>query len=209
MVYRQAQGDERALIYLETPGVKADIRLAEARDFIERDIAARYSSANVKPNPDRATIREPAVEVESLALPGAEVEVFEVAPAEGGMRYPVAPLGFHVRAPEGTESLVIAFPHDLKVLAASVNGAVAIDEKSGNRAGDRPRILGIAYPGSEPLEVVLQLESAQSADIAVTTRLALPQTIVEEYRDNWPADAQTIFNGSRAEVVEEFRIGTQ
>jgi len=207
MVYRQAQGDENALIYLESPGVKADPRLAEARDFVPRDMPARYASAHVTPIADRSRMTQPSVQIESLYLPGVDVEAIELAAPGASAGNPGAPLGFSIRAPEGTESLVIAFPHNVKVLTASVNGIVAINEKSRNRAGNRPRVLGIAYPGSEPVEVVLQLENARTVDIAVTARHALPQSIVEDYRVNWPVDAQPVFSGSRAEVVEEFSLG--
>jgi hypothetical protein len=92
-------------------------------------------------------------------------------------------------------------------MTARVNGVAAIDEKSADRSGDRPRVLGIAYPGSEPVEVVLQLENARTVDIAVTARHALPQAILDDYEANWPGDAQPVFGASRAEVVEEFSLG--
>lgn len=206
LVYREAQGADRALLYVESPGVAPDPVFTKARDFFPRDLPARFAAEGVVPNANRATMSRPAVEMAPLGLPAATVTDLE-APvqdddAEGSE---TVWLRFTVQSPPGTEQLTFAFAESVKVLEARVKGVLAIDSDMEHRRGRAPRLLRIAYPG-EPLTIELRVGEAGAFAMAVTTRLPLPDEIAGEYADSWPADAQPIFEGSRAEVVSAYRL---
>lgn len=150
-------------------------------------------------------MNRPAVRVASLDLPGVSMEMAEDSSIEGGSL--VNPqLRLLMQTPPGTEQVVVVFPESVQVLEARIDGVIARDEKSKRRDGSSPRAILIAYPSGEPHSVDLRLANAGEFEIAVTTRYALPESIVEEYRDNWPRTARPIFYGSRAEVVQEFSL---
>jgi hypothetical protein len=205
MVYRQVPGEENALIYLESPQAAVDPVFAEARGFVPMDLPSRFASANVAPYEDRPTMNRPAVRAASLDLPGVSMEMAEDTSIEGSSLVN-PPLQLLMQTPPGTEQVVIVFPESVQVLEARIDGVIARDEKSKRRDGRRPRAIQIAYPSGEPHSVDLRLANAGEIEIAVTTRYALPESIVEEYRDNWPRTARQIFHGSRAEVVQEFSL---
>lgn len=203
LVYRQPAGEEPALVYLESSANKVDPVFADTHDFLAREMPARYSSENVTPNRERPTMDRPAVELPSLELPGADLgEVVGRDGAAGSGE----PLRFSLQAPDACEQLVIAFPDAVEVREARVAGVLAMHGEAGNRRGEPPRNLKIAYPGTEPIDVELHLESSEPFSIATTCRQPLPEGIRERFEVTWPRDAQPIFSGSRAEIVSEFAL---
>lgn len=206
LVYREAQGAERALLYVESPGVAPDPVFTEVRNFFPRDLPARFATEGVVPNANRASMSRPAVEMAPLGLPAATVTDLEAPVQDDGTGGSEAGwLRFTVQSPPGTEQLAFAFPGSVKVLKARVEGVLAMDSDLQHRRGRAPRLLRIAYPG-EPLDIELLVGNAGAFAMAVTTRLPLPSQIAAEYADSWPEDAQPIFQGSRAEVVSEVQL---
>lgn len=206
LVYRESQGSDPALLYVESPGVAADRVFTEARGFIPREMPGRFATSEFTPRGARDTMTRPAVEMSALNLPGAQLEGLQAVPSEeGGGNGAGGTWRFTVLPPEGTEQLVFAFPESVEVQEARVDGVLAMDADMAHRRGRAPSMLSIAYPGG-PMTIELRVGSLDEFRLLVTTRLPLPGEIADDYAASWPADAQAIFHGSRAEVVTEFRF---
>lgn len=206
LVYRQAVGDERALLYLESAANKVDPVFADTHDFLARSLPSRYASGNVAPNRDKATMERPGVELSSLSLPGVELGEIERLAGEDSAGETI---GFSLQAPQACEQLVVALPEAVEVLEARVDEVVAMHSDAGNRRGKRPRTLKIAYPGSAPIDVQLRVQDRAPFTIAATCRQPLPDGIRERFSATWPRDSQPVDSGSRAEIVSEFELAPE
>jgi hypothetical protein len=204
LVYRQADGADQALLYVESPGGEPDRVFTEAMNFVTREMPGRYATSGVVPYTDHPTISRPALETTFLGMSGAEISDFQ-GPLEdetGGPEF--ERYRFTVQAPDDTRLLVLAFPEDISIVRATVEGVSAIDRENPPRRGSAPRLLRIAYP-DEPMAIELLIEKGDALSMAVTAMQALPAGIYAQYAHVWPDDALPVFYGSRAEVVSEFR----
>ena len=199
IVYRQAAGE--SLIYLESPGGGVDATYADLAGLESREIPSAYSSEAIPFSVNRPVVTRFAAGTESMNLPEARVNGLGIQDDVDVTAGELRNVRFDVIPPPGSERIVVAFPNNTEIAKARVQGLLAIDGDLENKRGYTPSVLTYPFPGTDPITFEVSFKGGLPAGFNVTVRHPLPAAIWQEYQQGWPADAQPIFRGLRAEVV--------
>lgn len=189
LMYSEVEGEDRGYLVLESIYEEHDRKYAKGHSFEVMEI----NSGRL------GTVQRPVREVVPLSLPGIVITDMSLRREEDGWHRE-----FSVTLPPGSPILRLSIPKDTGLSKAWVRGELALDSAIESKHKRKVNTLQVVYPGEEPVQVELLLESASAFTLAAVTWHKLPDVLVAPFMGNWPDEARPFLYGPRAEKIQAF-----
>jgi hypothetical protein len=194
LMYSEVEGSDTGHLVLESLYKRHDKAYAKSHSFEMKELNSGRLT----------TVQRPVREVAAIDLPGALVTAQAVQAEENGWRHELM-----LTLPERSRILWMTIPREPGLEKAWVNGQLALDTSIGTRHRREVHALRLINPGDEPVKIELLTASGEPFTVAAVTWHDLPAVLVAPFMGNWPAEAQAVQYGPRAEKIQEFQLGSR
>lgn len=192
LMYSGVEGEDTGYIVLESLNRRHDRKYADGHAFEMKEV----NSGRL------GTVLRPVREVDSLDLPGIQLEQSRAGQTgEGFVRE------FDISVPGDGRFLRLAIPKTVGLQKAWINGELALDNSLESKHKRTTDQLQVMYPLNGQVKLEMQMRSAAPFTMAAVTWHELPGILLAPFMGNWPDDARPVHYGPRAENIQEFEFG--
>jgi hypothetical protein len=191
---KQEAGQDRALLVLESVLTKPDPDFAEQLGFKPTQIRA----SNGKQRLVLAKATGP-VDVPSVVLVSQSTDAVE---GSGSRKLQIVELSI----PAELQQLTFTLPDHIKLQNVRINGQLAYNSVAVKGKSNLGQRVVINHPKSGRMKAEFEFSGQGPAELTMTSRYELPESLIREELKDWPANAMPAFLGHRILQVSRLNL---
>lgn len=188
LIYHESDGSDKAHVVLESFFDMHDLDYASGHGFEMTKLDTGW--------PEHS--EHPVREVSRLNLPGVNLVASEVWSEGDAWRHRI-----RLELPERSTFLQLVFPLELQLGQVWIDGQLALDKSLETKRTLPADVLRLVYPPAMTVDIELLVPQSDSLNLSAITWHELPGVLTSPFMGNWPAEAQALFYGPRAQKVQK------